>query len=81
MPATFMEARCSRCGSRLRQGHYVYSRFTGNRYCSNLDACTRRAKRALSRRERGEHELTADHAGAEALAAPHSRPESARTVA
>jgi hypothetical protein len=36
---------CDRCGRRLRQG-YVYSRFTKSRYCAELDACEKRAKKS-----------------------------------
>jgi hypothetical protein len=36
---------CSRCGKKDTAEHLVYSRFTGNRYCPDLDACDRRAKR------------------------------------
>jgi len=25
--------RCARCGRRLKVGQYVYSKFTGQRYC------------------------------------------------
>lgn len=38
--------RCARCGKRLRaDGLYVYSRWTRNHYCFDMDACGRRAKR------------------------------------
>jgi len=33
---------CARCGKRVREGTYVYSRFTKNRYCIKLDECARR---------------------------------------
>jgi len=37
---------CARCGRRVREGEYVYSRFSKNRYCIKLDECARRtAKR------------------------------------
>ena len=44
MPARILT--CARCGKRLKEGEYIYSRFTRNRYCIALDACkTRAAKR------------------------------------
>ena len=40
---------CAQCGKRLRgsstDGGYVYSRFTGNRYCIGMEACRARAKK------------------------------------
>lgn len=27
--------RCAICGRRLREGEYIYSRHTGNRYCTD----------------------------------------------
>lgn len=81
MGVTYIATPCSRCGRRLRKGFYVFSRFTGNHYCLDYQACARRRKRALSKREADEHGLTAmqtDHAGAEVPvpAAPVSRSES-----
>jgi len=35
---------CAQCGKQLREG-YVYSRFTGNRYCPALTCKPRRAKK------------------------------------
>lgn len=29
--------RCAICNARLREGRYSYSRFTGNRYCLNIE--------------------------------------------
>jgi hypothetical protein len=43
-----MKARqyaCARCGRRVRPERWVYSRHTGNRYCVELDACAKRARR------------------------------------
>jgi len=36
---------CALCGKRVREGQYVYSRFTGNRYCIGMEACRARAKK------------------------------------
>lgn len=36
---------CARCGKRQPADQMVYSRFTKNRYCRQLDDCARRAKR------------------------------------
>jgi hypothetical protein len=41
---------CDRCGIRLRvdrngNGVWVYSAWTGSRYCLDIDACGRRARR------------------------------------
>ena len=33
--------RCAICDARLREGQYVFSRFTKNRYCCDLDKHTR----------------------------------------
>jgi hypothetical protein len=35
--------RCARCNRVVKDGQYVYSRFTKNRYCIALDACKARA--------------------------------------
>jgi len=37
--------RCARCGRQLRQDRWIYSRFTRNRYCVEIDACETRAKK------------------------------------
>jgi len=37
--------RCGCCGKRLKADQWIYSRWTGNRYCTDLDACTKRTKR------------------------------------
>jgi len=42
---------CARCGKRVREGQYVYSRFTKNRYCVALDDCARRAANKKARRK------------------------------
>ena len=31
--------RCTICGKRLREGRYVYSRFTKQRYCYDVTVC------------------------------------------
>lgn len=43
---------CARCKKRLRDGHWVYSATTRNRYCIDIDACGRRAKRAANSKKR-----------------------------
>jgi len=40
---------CARCGRRVREGEYVYSRFTKNRYCIAMDACARRSANKAKR--------------------------------
>jgi hypothetical protein len=42
--ATRPTYRCAICGKRLGDV-WVYSHFTGARYCSDVDACKARAKR------------------------------------
>jgi hypothetical protein len=40
--------RCAICGRRLEEGRYVYSRFTKNRYCTDIarhEAIVRRKRR------------------------------------
>jgi hypothetical protein len=34
---------CGRCGAKLREGEYIYSRFTKARYCIAMDVCAKRA--------------------------------------
>ena len=36
---------CDRCGKRLKPNVWIYSRFTGARYCTDINACDRRAKK------------------------------------
>ena len=36
---------CARCGKRATADRMVFSAFTRNHYCADVDACTRRAKR------------------------------------
>lgn len=36
---------CDRCGKALAPEQWIYSRTTGKRYCPDLDACGKRAKR------------------------------------
>lgn len=36
---------CARCGKRLKGGRWVYSPTTESRYCIDIDACAKRAKR------------------------------------
>jgi len=36
--------RCAICKARLREGHYVYSRFTKNRYCLDAKKHAKRRK-------------------------------------
>jgi hypothetical protein len=40
-----MTPNCARCGKRLGNALYVYSRFTHARYCANVGACAKRARR------------------------------------
>ncbi len=40
---------CARCSRPLRNNAWIFSRFTGNRYCPDMDACAKRARRAVSR--------------------------------
>lgn len=40
---------CTRCGAKLKEGAYVYSSWTKNRYCARIDACSTRAKRIAKR--------------------------------
>lgn len=42
--------RCARCGRRLKEGRYVYSRFTRNRYCIDVVECGKRAARKAAAR-------------------------------
>lgn len=44
----FTRYRCHICNARLREGQYVYSRFTKNRYCLDVKrhARKKRAKAA-----------------------------------
>ncbi len=35
---------CARCSRPLRNNAWIFSRFTGNRYCPDLDACAKRAR-------------------------------------
>lgn len=44
---------CNRCGKRGLAEKMVYSRHTGNRYCTDLDGC---ARRAANRRKRAAKE-------------------------
>jgi hypothetical protein len=39
-----MDLYCARCKRRLKEGRYVYSRFTKNRYCIDVVECGKRAK-------------------------------------
>lgn len=36
---------CARCGKRQTADRMVFSSFSRNHYCANVDACGRRAKR------------------------------------
>lgn len=36
---------CAKCGGRLTDGTYVFSRFTRTYYCADLAACDRRVQR------------------------------------
>jgi len=49
MTPRLLKLRCDLCGSRLREGQYVYSRWTRHRYCWDLDACRARARRKKRR--------------------------------
>jgi len=45
MPQTTVY-RCGKCSRRLKPNHWIFSRFTGNRYCWPGEGCTKkRAKR------------------------------------
>jgi hypothetical protein len=48
--AMLTKHRCSICGSRLREGQYVYSRFTKNRYCTD----DRRHREIAAKRKRAQ---------------------------
>lgn len=37
--------KCTICGKRLREGRYVYSRFTKQRYCALVTECHKAIKR------------------------------------
>jgi DNA-directed RNA polymerase subunit RPC12/RpoP len=37
--------RCARCGRKLKPDRYIYSRFTGNRYCF-IGHCRKRIPKA-----------------------------------
>jgi hypothetical protein len=37
--------QCARCGRYLSEGRWVYSSYTGNRFCIDDRACRRRTKR------------------------------------
>jgi hypothetical protein len=45
MKPRLTKLRCGICDRRLREGEYVYSRWTGERYCCDLNACKRKRKR------------------------------------
>lgn len=45
MPPKAVTHRCGRCGKRLKAGGYVYSRFSRERYCTDITACAARAKK------------------------------------
>jgi hypothetical protein len=36
---------CGRCGKRAKAEQMVYSRFSGARYCRDLNACAQRSRR------------------------------------
>jgi hypothetical protein len=40
---------CDHCGRRLKPDQWIYSRWTGSRYCTDLNACTKRAKRSKTK--------------------------------
>src|SRR6188472_213175 len=40
-----LKLRCDRCGSRLREGRYVFSSWTKKRYCSDIDGCSKRTRK------------------------------------
>jgi hypothetical protein len=44
--AALTRYRCAICNARLREGRYVYSRFTKNRYCLDVKRHSRRKGRA-----------------------------------
>jgi len=44
-----MKYPCARCGHRSKAEQMTFSKWTRNRYCADLDACTRRKKRAERR--------------------------------
>lgn len=50
MPPKTRVLSCARCGKRVREGTYIYSRFTKNRYCIDMDACARRAANKAKRK-------------------------------
>lgn len=48
------EYSCAHCGKAGTAAGMVYSRFTGNRYCREYDACMRRSERAKRKQRKQE---------------------------
>jgi hypothetical protein len=44
---------CAICGHESEAEQMTYSRFTGNRYCNDDDACQRRAKKQAKTKQEG----------------------------
>jgi hypothetical protein len=42
--AALTKYRCAICGTRLREGQYVYSRFTKKRYCLDVKRHTKKKR-------------------------------------
>lgn len=43
--ATTRVYHCGCCGQKLKADRWIYSRWTGNRYCWDMTACIARRKR------------------------------------
>ncbi len=39
-----MIAKCGRCGRRLKGGQWIFSRWTGQRYCYVGEGCQKKAR-------------------------------------
>lgn len=39
-----MAKACARCGDKIQKGKHIYSKYTRNFYCWDIDACEDRAK-------------------------------------
>lgn len=37
-----MTAKCARCGRRLKDGHWIFSRWTTSRYCYAGEGCQKK---------------------------------------
>lgn len=46
VPSSHHGHTCARCGKHVTADHAVFSSFTRNHYCADVDACTRRVQRS-----------------------------------